>query len=459
MFRKFFAISFFFLLIAGQALCQQASYVTSSTVTMETDGSNPTGTVNLQTNNAGRIQFFTNRTLRGYIDGTTGALEGFPIGSTATFTTLTGTATPSNIFTNANSKYLILAGGTSASSANGASVYVGGLTSALPGQILMQGGQVATGNIISRLTDNSAQIQLQNSSAANMWTIDNAGVLAQNGTNGSDIVINKTASLLRAGTTDGADNIAILLNGGGGAGTVRGSQITLWGNEGAGAGVLGLTAGAAGAAYITLDAPDAAGYIRVRTGASLLERWRFNASGQLVQDATNGGNIQFNKTGSAVNWNAITGYITTSGTNPIEFQTNSLARWTMNGSTGALTQDATNGGSIVLLKASTWVAQPNVTGVTATGTTIADAFQLSAVYTEFSTVAAGTGAKLFAMDTGSISVIKNSGANALLLYPSTGSGTINRGAAGASVSIAAGATAYCFYSAGLSWMCGEMPAA
>lgn len=81
MLKKFFFIVFVSLLLAGQALAQQASYVTNSTVTMETDGTNPDGSANIQTNNAGPIQFFTNRTLRGYIDGTTGVLTGFTLGT------------------------------------------------------------------------------------------------------------------------------------------------------------------------------------------------------------------------------------------------------------------------------------------------------------------------------------------------------------------------------------------
>lgn len=46
-------------------------------VVMMTDGTLSTGEANIVTNNAGPIQFFTNKTKRGYIDGTTGALTGF----------------------------------------------------------------------------------------------------------------------------------------------------------------------------------------------------------------------------------------------------------------------------------------------------------------------------------------------------------------------------------------------
>lgn len=41
----------------------------------------------------------------------------------------------------------------------------------------------------------------------------------------------------------------------------------------------------------------------------------------------------------------------TASTNPMQFYTNSLLRWSINGLTGDLTQDATNGGNIILSKA------------------------------------------------------------------------------------------------------------
>lgn len=63
-------------------------------VTMQTDGSLSTGQANIITNNAGPIQFFTNKTLCGYFDGSTCALTGVTVsglvlGNQATFSTLT----------------------------------------------------------------------------------------------------------------------------------------------------------------------------------------------------------------------------------------------------------------------------------------------------------------------------------------------------------------------------------
>ncbi len=192
--------------------------------------------------------------------------------------------------------------------------------------------------------------------------------------------------------------------------------------------------------------------------------YRFSPSGTILAEiatTSSGGRLDVTDGTRSLRVTAGSGgaYVATTTAHDLSIATNNIIRWAFNASSGALTQDATNGGDIGLTKAGTSVYQSNVTGLTATGTTIADAYQLDRIFSEFSTVAAGSGAKLYALGTGSFYAIKNSGANALLLYPSTGSGTINRAAAGASVSIAAGATAYCFYNAGLSWMCGEMPAA
>lgn len=74
--------------------------------------------------------------------------------------------------------------------------------------------------------------------------------------------------------------------------------------------------------------------------------------------------------------------------------------------------------------------------LTATGTEIADAVALTKAITNVSTVASGTGVQL-TMAVGQRQVLRNSGANALLVYP-TGAGVkINGGTDGAAVSVAA----------------------
>lgn len=79
-------------------------------------------------------------------------------------------------------------------------------------------------------------------------------------------------------------------------------------------------------------------------------------------------------------------------------------------------------------------------GQTATGTTIADAFLITALNTVFSTVALNTGCKLPSYwPVGAFGYVQNNGANPLNLFPPTSSGTINGGSAGAAVTIAAAA--------------------
>jgi hypothetical protein len=72
--------------------------------------------------------------------------------------------------------------------------------------------------------------------------------------------------------------------------------------------------------------------------------------------------------------------------------------------------------------------------LTATGSTITDALQLSAVINNVTTTASSTGVKLPPAETGAQVVVFNNGANSLTVYALTGS-TVD---AGASVAIATG---------------------
>lgn len=81
------------------------------------------------------------------------------------------------------------------------------------------------------------------------------------------------------------------------------------------------------------------------------------------------------------------------------------------------------------------------TGVTATGSATGDAYVLKCGMTQFSTVAASTGARIpDDADVGDEFYVHNAGANALAVYPKSG-GKINNGAADASNSLAANAGA------------------
>lgn len=67
------------------------------------------------------------------------------------------------------------------------------------------------------------------------------------------------------------------------------------------------------------------------------------------------------------------------------------------------------------------------TGLSASGTTSSDAFQLVKIYNNVTTVAAGAGVKLPPTEEGEVIYITNNGANALLVYPYEATTTIDGG--------------------------------
>lgn len=91
-----------------------------------------------------------------------------------------------------------------------------------------------------------------------------------------------------------------------------------------------------------------------------------------------------------------------------------------------------------------------VTGLTATGSTSADALQLASGVSQMSTVAASTGVILPA--SGGLAAVINNGANTLTVYPGAGrqinNGTVSTGG----YSIAAGKTALFITAGGVRWI-------
>ena len=81
------------------------------------------------------------------------------------------------------------------------------------------------------------------------------------------------------------------------------------------------------------------------------------------------------------------------------------------------------------------------TGLTATGSAITDALQLTASNVQVSTTAASTGVLLPNGVIGDEVLIYNAGANTLAVYPPTSSQSINSGSAGAAFSVATTKTA------------------
>lgn len=90
--------------------------------------------------------------------------------------------------------------------------------------------------------------------------------------------------------------------------------------------------------------------------------------------------------------------------------------------------------------------------VTATGSAITDAYDITKPVTLFSTVSANTGAQL--PDQYGVFFVRNGGASALTLYPHSASAKINGGSDGAGVSVAAGEIAIMFRFNALNWVGG-----
>lgn len=106
-------------------------------------------------------------------------------------------------------------------------------------------------------------------------------------------------------------------------------------------------------------------------------------------------------------------------------------------SAAGLIGDATNGVSIALTKPSTGVSQPHATGISAAGSSISDATQLTAVSNRVTTVSASQGVKLWDCTINQIILVWNSSGTSLSVYPPNSSVSINAGTLGASKACAA----------------------
>lgn len=92
-----------------------------------------------------------------------------------------------------------------------------------------------------------------------------------------------------------------------------------------------------------------------------------------------------------------------------------------------------------------------VDSITAAGTTDADATGLSAAINRVTTAALSTGVRLMAPEAGSQVVVINSGANAVLVYPSTGAQINALTATTGGFSVAAGGRALFVGTGSANW--------
>lgn len=103
-----------------------------------------------------------------------------------------------------------------------------------------------------------------------------------------------------------------------------------------------------------------------------------------------------------------------------------LAKEMMQGGTSAMQARALNGGTSAT--------------VTAAGTTITDAFDLTASLNIITTAASGSGVQLYNGEIGDSQEIMNLGANTVVVYPDTSSNRINQLTAGAGFNLAPNTT-------------------
>lgn len=124
----------------------------------------------------------------------------------------------------------------------------------------------------------------------------------------------------------------------------------------------------------------------------------------------------------------------TSSAHLLNLQTSGTTKWALNAAD--LVQDATNGGHLKMTKASTALAVASVNAISAAGTVIGDATALTRVWNKISTVSSNQGVGLWDAPIGAMIWVLNQSATAVKVYPHSGSGTINGGSGGASVSVA-----------------------
>lgn len=125
----------------------------------------------------------------------------------------------------------------------------------------------------------------------------------------------------------------------------------------------------------------------------------------------------------------------TTGINNLLFKTNGLNRWLVDGATGDILQNATDGGNIQFSKAGTGLINTVTAGISAAGSVIGDATALIASINEVTTVSAGQGVKLPDLASGQECTIINASGTNCKLWPPSGTQTIANGSLGQSTTI------------------------
>jgi hypothetical protein len=118
-----------------------------------------------------------------------------------------------------------------------------------------------------------------------------------------NVVFGDTNSGILTNSADATDNKRIIISGGGGTGNTRGAELIVSGNELNNGAASLLTGGGSGS--LTLGTSSGAGVTNIVSNT--FTRWTFGATGQLTNNATNGGDIIFDKSGTTVSVQEATG--------------------------------------------------------------------------------------------------------------------------------------------------------
>lgn len=115
----------------------------------------------------------------------------------------------------------------------------------------------------------------------------------------SDLIFTQTIFRIRPQDIV-SENSRIFIDSSGQNSNTGGALISVSANQAGGGnnGNIGLISGDASNAHITLTASASNGFVNVQVAA--LETWRFNASGQILQEAINGSDIVFTKATTAI---------------------------------------------------------------------------------------------------------------------------------------------------------------
>lgn len=129
-----------------------------------------------------------------------------------------------------------------------------------------------------------------------MWSVDGSGRFVQESVSGGNIVINRSFYGMQAGTSDGSDDVAVIVNGGGAISVNRGGRVEALGNEVAGGfgGSVRIFSGADTEADILLQINHVDSQVQFKNSSANL-MWHLDNSGNWEQNSSAGGDIVFNK--------------------------------------------------------------------------------------------------------------------------------------------------------------------